>query len=230
MKKAKWCAGLLALSLAVLSLPVLPEPLKAETEEETISTGAEKESEAAGSESQLKEMSDIGMGMDGTALLLSPDVEGVLDSMDMDQVKEILQKTAEFVSSEKFQRLMQYPEVRELAVLLLKRLGEFAGKNSETAKKALDVFGLTEEQISLMLALLNEASAMREKYREFRESEEGQEIISYITENFDREEVFTALMEISEALAEIESPSGTDEADAPDTEEENPSASEEESK
>ena len=101
MKKAKWCAGLLALSLAVLSLPVLPEPLRAETEEETISAEAEKESEAAGSESQLKDLSDIGMGMDGTALLLSPDVEGVLDSMDMDQVKEILQKTAEFVSSEK---------------------------------------------------------------------------------------------------------------------------------
>ena len=137
--------------------------------------------DAAGADSQAESAAEEVQAVDFTDDISAEDVKDILGDLDVKDIETAVSDLYGIVTSEKFQRLSKYPEVRELGKATVELLADYVYKKKEVTEKILASFGMQDKHIAAIRFLIDHTEA----FPELLASEEGQEVAKYITDNFD---------------------------------------------
>ena len=152
-------------------------------------------------------------------VLLPEDMQQTLNSLDPDEIAEYAIMIERILKNPDFQSMMQYDEVRDLLVILIRNSLDMAAEEPELTSKVLETMGVNRNLILFFYAVL-EASSNSEvpgEIQQFLLSDEGHELMGLISKTLDPE-TMKDLMNVYQEAMSTDSASGTAIESLPETE------------
>ena len=168
---------------------------------ETETAPGTPETEAAAGAEAESGNTEKGLSDEDIERFIETELDEFASEMGLEGAVEYLRKIYDLVSSEDFRSIIQYPEVRELIVEVLKRGAEFASTERELTETILETLEVDESMIVLLRALLDSSDDVQPFIQNLRESETGQMIIQTVREYIDQEALLELLDDLLAAFA-----------------------------
>ena len=212
MHRFVFCAGIL--SCLALVLPTAM-PASARGGRSLVFASEQNEEPAAGANDTAGEieddlLADLASGITGETeldhtpgLIISGNVEELIASMSSDEIAEYAQMIESILRNPDFQSLLQYEEVRDLAVTLFGNALNFAVEDPGTTQKILETLGLNRGAILLLyevLGTMEENKKTTDAIQAFLDTKEGQMLTQALLDNLSKEQLDQMLVDLNKAL------------------------------
>ena len=216
---ARLAAGALGFMLIACALPAGTRTVYALEEAEAdaakgsiIETETEAPEDAIISAAAQSAVNVLSTGADGSIPmeLLPEDIQQTLQSLDAEEITEYAIMIERILKNPDFQSMMQYDEVRDLLVILIRNSLDMAAEEPELTSKVLETMGVNRNLI-LFFYMILEASSNSEvpgEIQQFLLSDEGHELMGLISKTLDPE-TMKDLMNVYQEAMSTDSASGT---------------------